>query len=197
MGRSIELLGLAAFNVFLVVGLSVTVLSRAGPGPVDRLTESNVTQFVNETTDISSGKRANMDKFGMTSFFMAHIADDGKFTNTISYEMPEVPVQQRVLEMGKTDFISRILQDLHTIERRETAVHVEHVGLNGDKTSAAVLTTTLERGLMSVSDEESGQSNLVPVSGRSYCEQTIVLNKHVIQMAGATCTTTISFMPNL
>lgn len=193
-----ELLGLASFNVFLALILTTAFLSQRESTAVDGLSETSIAAFVQETTDISSGKRTDMDAYGITTYFMEHVTDDGKFTTTISFEAPGGSgTQEKVMEMDKMSFISNLIQGLHSMEDHEAAVKIENITLADDGKSAKILTTTIERGMMPV-DDGSGGSTLTPVTGNSYCEQNIVLGKkNIIQMAGAVCTTNISASPAL
>ena len=196
MGKSLELLGLASFNVLIALVLSVTFLSRGG-GKIDHLTEANVTSFVQEMSDISGGKRPEMDPYSVTSYFMDHIAPEGKFKTTLRYSIPEMEDSEREMEMDKMNFISHTLQGLQTMADRETLVKVEYVHIDDSGKSAAVTTTNYERGLMPV-DDGSGEVNMMPVQGTSYCEQKIILSdKRQIQVKNATCTTELTFSEGL
>lgn len=190
MGKSFELLGLAAFNLFLALILSVTFLSGGGKNPDQgRLTESRVTSFIQEVTDISTGKRSDMDRYSITSFFMDHIADNGKFINTVQYDLPRVQAQEQVLEMNKLSFISHILQGMDT-EREEAEIHIEYIEILDEGRTAKIITTNTERGMMPY-DDGSGRPQYMPVRGQSFCEQTLALNNRHIQMVEATCSTAI------
>ena len=196
MGKSLELLGLASFNVMIALVLSVAFLSHAG-GKMDRLTEASVTAFITEVSEISAGKRKDMDPYSITSYFMTHITQDGSFKTTLRYSIPEMPDDERQMEMDKMNFISHTLQGLQTMADRETMVKVEFVQIEDGGKSAAITTTNYERGMMPV-DDGSGTVNMMPVQGTSYCEQKVILNdKRLIQMAGATCTTDITFSEGL
>lgn len=192
MGKSLELLGLAAFNVFIALILSATFLAKSGPS-VSALTEDNIRAFVTEAAAVSGGQRQDMDSYGVTDYFMGHIADDGLFTSTIAYDMPDMPASERTMEMDKMKFISNVLQGIQSMTRHETAVDIEYIKITDNGKSAHVVTTNYERGVMPM-DDGMGESNMVPVTGTSYCEQTLVLSgKNVIQMAGAKCNTNIDF----
>ena len=194
--KSMELMGLAALNVLVALVLSVTFLSHAG-GKMDVLTEPSVTDFINEMSEISSGKRKDMDQFSVTSYFMDHIAQNGSFKTTLRYSIPEMPDDERQMEMDKMNFISHTLQGLQTMADRETLVKVEFVQIESGGKSAAVTTTNYERGMMPI-DDGSGTVNMMPVQGTSYCEQKVIMNeKRIIQIASASCTTDITFSEGL
>ena len=104
MGKSFELLGLAAFNVFIAIILSAMFLTKDGAS-VRSLTETNIEQFVTEVAAVSGGKRDDMDSYSITKFFMDHIAENGLFTSEIEYAMPDMPASTRTLALDKLNFI--------------------------------------------------------------------------------------------
>lgn len=190
MGKSIELLGLAAFNIFIALILSATFLK--GNAGVPALTETNVTQFITEVSHVAGGQRADMDQFSITEYFMAHIADHGMFTSTIEFSLPDETSSSRRLEMDKNNYISHTLEGMKTMSKRETAVTIEYIKIAENGKSATVTTTNYERGVMPVEDG-FGEAQMLPVTGTSYCEQELVLTENVIQMAAANCSTSIDF----
>lgn len=195
MGKSIELLGLAAFNVFIALILCATFLSGNGGGKdrVETLTEDNVAIFIAEVSDVAAGKKQQMDGFGITEYLMTHIADHGVFKSTISFTMPDAPASSRELEMDKMNFISHTLQGMKTMEKRETVVKIDYIQIADNGKTASVTTTNRERGVMPV-DDGSGEMKKIPVEGTSYCEQKLELSdKKIIQMAEAKCSTSIDF----
>ncbi len=193
MGKSVELLGLAAFNVFLALILSIMFLSQADSNAITELTDAHVETFIQEVSDISSGQREDMDAYGVTSYFMEHLAEDSSFKTTLEYDIPDIPSGERVMEMDKLNFISHVLQGLQSMTRHETLVRIENITIDEEGKNAFVLTTNYERGVMPVSNG-NGDVSMIPVVGTSYCEQKIILaEKQNIQMAQANCNTSISF----
>ena len=192
MGKSFELLGLAAFNVFLALILSITFLG-GDKVSLDYLTKDHVEKFISEVNDITTGTRQDMDNYSVTSYFMKHIADDSKFVNNIKYEIPRVGTQERTMEMSKLDFISHILQGMQNGgDDRETSIAIEHIEIAEHGKAAKVITTNMESGMMPF-DDGSGSAQMLPVTGVSFCEQTVVLSDKNIQMETANCTTDVSF----
>lgn len=192
MGRSFELLGLAAFNIFIAMILAVTFISSNAAETHKTLTEANVREFIMEVANISSGQRRDLDAYAITSYFMNHIADGSRFRTVMQYEIPDMPRSERELEMDKMNFISHLLQGTQLVSRYETRVDIDYVRIAADGKRATAMTTSYERGLMPV-DDGSGTEQMMPVMGASYCEQAIVLADQSIKMAGAQCTTSISF----
>jgi len=192
MGKSIELLGLAAVNIIIAMVLSATFLTKSDTA-VKELTQANVEQFVNDVAQVSGGLREDMDQFSITKYFMKHIAEEGMFISTIEYAMPDMPSSERTLEMDKMNFISHVLQGMGTMNKHETAVQIEYIKIVDNGKRATVMTTNYERGVMPVEDG-FGDTQMMPITGTSYCEQELVLSTgNVIQMAGANCDTDINF----
>lgn len=191
MGKSFELLGLAAFNIFIAIILSTTFLT--GSRGIDTLTEDNVESFITEVAEVSGGQRENMDSYSVTHYFMNHIAENGQFTSKIEYAMPDMPASTRTLQMDKMNFISHILEGRKAMTRHETAVEIEYIQIADNGKRAKVMTTNYERGIMPI-DDGMGEARMVPVTGTSYCEQEVILSgKNIIQMATANCSTNINF----
>ncbi|MCB9991930.1 MAG: hypothetical protein H6867_11290 [Rhodospirillales bacterium] len=193
MGKSFEMMGLAAFNIFIAIILSSVFLTKGGSSSVNSLTESNIERFINDVTAISGGQRDDMDAYSVTDFLMTHIAENSNFKTEIEYGLPDMPSNMRTLEMDKMNFISHTLQGMKAMTRHESAVRIEYIKIADSGKSAKVMTTNYERGIMPVSDD-FGEARMMPVTGTSYCEQELVLSgKNVIQMAGANCSTSIDF----
>lgn len=192
MGKSFELLGLAAFNILLAIVLSAKFLS-GGADAVRALTQDNVAAFINEAANISAGKNEDMKKLDIIDYLMAHVSDDGVFKSTIDFTLPDAESDSRTLEMSKQEFISHVIEGLHAMDKHETAVTIEYVRISADGRNADVRTTNYERGMMPV-DDGMGGAEMMPVTGTSYCEQKLLLSeKNIIQMAGADCSTSINF----
>jgi hypothetical protein len=157
------------------------------------LSEDSIKAFLQEASEIAGGQRKEMDSYSITEYFMDHIAPEGQFRTTMRYNIPDMPENERVLEMDKMNFISNTLEGMHEMTARETLVKVEYVKIDPAGRNAEVVTTNYERGMMPVADD-SGDTNMMPVQGVSYCEQKLVLNdQRKIQMANAKCTTDLSF----
>lgn len=194
MGKSLELLGLVSLNMLVAMMLSVAFLPRGG---ITTLTETNVRGFIADMSAISAGERKDMDSYGIADYFMNHIAPDGVFKTTLRYKIPEMPEDERLMEMNKMEFISHTLQGMRTMDGRETRVNVEYIAIAPDGRSAAVTTTNYERGLMPV-DDGTGAMNMMPVYGTSYCEQKVILDeRRAIALSGANCYTDLTFTEGL
>jgi hypothetical protein len=125
---------------------------------------------------------------------MKHIDDSSTFTTSLEYDIPNVDGEKHTLELGKKDYISHVLEDVKHVKGAEATTNIEDIHIESGATRARVVTTSYERGEMSVTGADENPTTL-PVRGISYCEQTIVLKDHTIRMAGATCSTNIQSAP--
>jgi len=193
MGKSFELLGLATFNIILAMILSTTFLSGSNLPKLEKLTEDNVSIFLDEVASIASGSKKDMDSYAITSYFMGHISDDSLFKTTMQYSIDGMEDSSRELEMGKMSYISHVLQSAKMVNNYETLTKIDYVKVYNNGKRASAITTNYERGMMPM-DDGSGTQTMVPIIGTSYCEQEIILSEdNIIQMAGAVCTTDLSF----
>ncbi len=195
MVKTVELMGLATFNIFVALTLSATVLSGGkDDGSIKTLTEENITAFVNDVAAVSGGLKTEMDEHNIVEYFLAHMTENGRVKAAISYSLPqEGEEQKRDMDMGRMEYISYILQGLKAMKKHETKTRIDYIKVADDGQSAHVVTTNYERGMMPTQDA-FGDDTMVPVLGTSFCEQQIVLNgDKIIQMDGAECTTTINF----
>lgn len=190
MGRSLELMGMASFNVFLGLVLTVTFLSQNGSDKPTRLTEDGISTFIQEMADVAQGKRPELDQYGITTWFMDHIEDQSRFTATVNISQPNGTDNQRTLDMDRMNYISHVLQELKMVQERESRLNIEYVKINDDGRTASVVFTSLEKGRMPVADQ--GTEYTIPVTGMSYCEQKIALRNAVMKVSGGTCTTNIT-----
>ncbi len=192
MGKSLELLGLASFNVFLGLVVTITFLNQNGgkPAGATHLTEAGVSSFINEMTAISLGQKPEMDQYGVTTWFMDHIDEAGKFVSTINIARPDSTEEQKVLEMDRMNYISHVLTGLKSVQDRKANVQIEYIKIEEGGKLASVIFTNTEQGSMPVSNE--GGDFMIPVTGTSYCEQKIVLQDKKMKVSGATCTTNVN-----
>lgn len=190
MGKSVELLGMACFNVFLGMILTVSFVSQATKNGPSLLTEASVSDFVSEMTNVSWGKKADMDQYGITTWFMDHIVDSGTFTNTINISQPNGEDSQQVLEMDRMKYISQVLQEMKAVQNHHGQLNIEYVKIDDGGQSASVVFTSLERGDMPVASE--GTEYTIPVTGMSYCEQKIILQGKLMKVVNGTCTTNVT-----
>jgi hypothetical protein len=191
MGKSFELLGLMAFNVFLGLILSVNFINQTDAKLLSQLDEQNVAAFITQVADISTGKQG-MDHMDVTEYFMSHIADNGTFRNRISYSMAYINNEDQVMEMDKLTYISHVIQSLSSQRSHQSEMEIEYIEIAEAGESATVMTVNYEEGEMPV-QEAGGQARMIPVKGASYCEHELSLTEDKqIQLKGSNCMTDIS-----
>ncbi len=197
MGKSFELLGMAAFNTFLGLILAVTFLSQAGKNAVTSFTDQSVRAFVNEMTHMISKSNQEFDDYALTDYFMNHIDDAGRFTTTVSYSLPNAEEEKKeTLDMDKIKYISQVIQARKAMNQRGLETVIEYVDVDDSGKKATVITTNTERGMMKMTQED-GTYTEVPVTGISYCEQALTFDGKRIKIASATCSTTVNFTDSL
>ncbi len=189
-GKSFELMGMAAFNMFLAMILSVTFMSQSGNSSLNRLTEENISQFIKESTAISSGTREGMDQLGIAEYLMKHIQDGSIFKSTVQIDIENAAEKERDLAFDKKNYIGHVLEGLKAMKDHEESTRIENIQIADGATHAKVITSSVERGSLQV-DAGTGEPVMTPVRGISYCEQNIILKDRTIRMAGAVCSTSI------
>lgn len=189
-GKSLELLGMAGFNVFLGLTLTVTFLNQnGGKAAPNRLTEERVSMFVTEMTDVALGKNPELDQFAVTTWLMKHLDDDSLFLTNMNIAKPDGNETQEKLEMNRMDYISHVLKDNKAVKNREATLHIEYVKIEEGGKTALVVFTSREKASVPVSSD--GHEYEIPISGTSYCEQKITMRDTVIKVSSANCTTNV------
>ncbi|MCB1555944.1 MAG: hypothetical protein KDJ15_01385 [Alphaproteobacteria bacterium] len=194
MGKTLELLGMMAFNVTLILVASAALLNKASPAaaPISFLTEENITAFVREVTAVSGGE-SGRDAYSVTEFLIDHIAADATFKAVVKYDMPGDGTQEEVLSLEKMDFIGRVLEGQKTMQNHQSDVTLEYAVIAPDGKTARIMTTSRENGGLPTTDP-FGDSVVVSVGSTSYCEQGLSLDESGhIQIKIADCTTYIEF----
>lgn len=188
-GKSFELMGLAAFNVFLAVILSVTFLSQAESVAPGTLTRPAIENFLKEVSSLSAGKDTKLDQYGLTAYLMRHITDDGTFRSSVSYQIYD-RTDQKDMALDKMSYITTLIQGRQRFMDYETSMRIDLVDITPDGMSANVTTTNFERGRIMI-DDGFGGATPAPVRSVSYCTQKLVLAEKIVKMAGADCTTNV------
>ena len=199
-GKSLELLGMVGFNLFLGMTLTVTFLGGGDNAPT-RLTEANVSAFVKDMTEVALGKNpasdekaVSFDQYAITTWLMRHMDEDSKFQAHINISQPNGLSRQEKLDMNRLDYISQVLKDNKSVKSREANLHVEYVRVDAGGKGASVVFTSMEKARMPVPSENGGYE--IPVTGTSYCEQKIVIEDAVIKVSASTCTSNVSLSEN-
>lgn len=162
-------------------------------GKIKRLSEDNITEFIEKTADLTSGQNAEMSLSEVVAYFENHLDEDSHFKSTMQFNVPGYPAQKTSMSLDKKEFIANVQKGAQTVEGYENTITIKNIRISKDKTKATVETVGLEQGMMEVADE-TGQSQIVPIEGTSKCSQIIKLSDEgVIQMYNAKCDTTVSF----
>lgn len=195
MGKSFELLGMMAFQTFLLLIVSVSIMATSKEKTQKELTRATVENFIHELSDITGGRNKDIDAYGVTEYLMTHLSQDGEYKTLMSINedrLRNIPEEEIV--MDKLEYISNVLQGLKSIEQHKAEIQIEHVDITPDGKEARVYLTNYEEGNMPVPNED-GSYDIFPMAGTSYCEQVLTLTaKKTIQLSSESCTTDISFI---
>ncbi len=159
----------------------------------DHLTEDNITDFIQRTTEISSGQNSDLSQSEITAYLQAHLHKKVRFKSTMRYNIPGFPSKNSSMSLGKKEYIESLQQGANALSDYETNIEIQDIKFSTDKMKATVFTTSTESGTMPVNGAEGQGSIDIPIDGESSCTQILTLKKGIIQIYNATCTTTISF----
>lgn len=187
--KTFELLGLAGFNVFLGMMLTVTLFDKGEQPKASRMTEASINAFINDMTHMALGLKPEMDQYATTMWFMDHLSETSKFKTNTNIEQADGRIREARAEMGRMDYISNILKEQKTVQKRATQVKVEYVKIEDEGKMASVIFTSEESGMIPLNSEAGSYE--VPVRGTSFCEHQLEFKDHKIIVAGGTCTTNI------
>jgi hypothetical protein len=180
-------------SALLFLAFFVPTPSRA-QDKIDKLTEENITTFIQETTEISAGQRADMSMEQVIEYLDRHIDKNGFFKSTMKYSMPEQPSQETTMNLDKKDFLKSIEAGSKAVNGYETEIDIRDIKISRDEKKATVQTTGREQASMPL--DIDGQLTEVPVEGLSSCLQILMLSDEgMIQMLNANCTTEITLAP--
>ncbi len=160
---------------------------------ITKLTEKNVTDFIQKTADLTSGKNVDMGSDEVSAYLEKHLDDDARFKSSMQFNVPGHPPQSNALALGKAEFIAQVQQGAQAVDGYENETEVKKVKISKDGTRATVETKGFESGTMMFADQ-SGAMQEVPIEGTSTCNQILKLSDEgVIQMYNANCVTKITF----
>lgn len=197
MGKSFEMLGLAAFNVFLAMVMAVNIMSGGDENStsekLERLDKHHVEAFVEKVSAmLNNTGEQEWSAYNIAQYLNRHISADSQFHSVLSYRSSDLPVNDTQLTLSKNEYIAHAIQGRDSMARHETKTIIEFVEILDDGKRARAVITNYERGIMN-QGQGTGTGGL-PVSGMSYCEQDFVLSENnLIQMDGASCSTEMTF----
>ena len=159
----------------------------------DTLNEDNITEFLQDISDQTSGNGLESSPDSIKTFLQRHLHKNARFKSKMEYNIPGQPTQQKSMSLDKQQFINNTGAGSNALDGYESEVEIVDIRLSGDKTKATVKTNGFESGYIEV-DDGNGYMAEVPMNGISSCTQIIMLNdNHVIQLYHANCETTINF----
>lgn len=200
-GKSLELLGMVGFNIFLGMTLTVTFLGGDGNNAPTRLTEATVSNFVKDMTEVALGKNPApdeknlaLDQYAITTWLMRHVNEDSQFLANVNITQPNGMNRQETLQMNRLDYISQVLKDNKAVKSREADLHVEYVRIDAGGKGASVVFTSMEKARLPIPSENGSYE--IPVTGTSYCEQKLVIEDTIIKVSSSSCTSNVSLSEN-
>lgn len=183
-----------------IIGVSVIGLSGYAHAQVKmkrfkKLSEDNVTAFIEDTTAITSVKNVSRDDSKVNAYLKQHIDSKARFKTSITYILPGLPPQQKDLSLNKADYIDQVKQGAGSVEHYNSEIEITGIDISKDKKRASVNTVSTETGIMQV-PQEDGTIEDVPIEGTSECFQVLKIGKKgYIQMFSANCKTRMEFQP--
>lgn len=188
--RTFELLGLASFNVFLGMVLTVTFIGQSGGKPqATHMTEASINNFVRDMNNVALGLKPDMDQYATTMWFMDHLSETSTFKSNTHIEQADGRTREATNEMGRMDYISNILKEQKSVQKREATVNIEYVKIAEEGKAASVIFTSVESGMIPYATEAGSYE--VPIRGTSFCEQDLIFKDQKIIVSGSKCTTNI------
>lgn len=160
---------------------------------ISSLTKSNVTDFIEETTSMTSGDSFYDDHDAIIEYLKKHIHEDARFISTLRFTFPGLSPQDTRMSLGKEEFINSVDKGDKALTNYENEIEITSVRISRDKKKATVKTTGSESGELPTPTEDGGVQN-VPVDGVSECTQILTLEGGVIQMFNANCLTSIDLL---
>jgi len=176
---------LAGFTVFSLILMTASTHAMA-----ERLTEDNVSDFIQETSRLTAAQYAeDFDKDAVRDYLDKHLHEDARFKSTMSYAIPGHDAQRNAISLDKKKYIESIMDAPKALGGYDIDIEITDIRIAKDGANAIVQTRSREQGTMEVPG-----AGAVPMEGVSNCNQVLVMSKRdVIQMYSAQCQTDIQF----
>lgn len=182
------------FVTAIFIALTLGPASSRAEEKLTKLTDQNITDFILKTTEITTGRNAELSTEQITDYLDQHVEKGARFKSTMKYNIPGYPAQETSMSLDKTDFIESVKKGAENVADYANEIKIESIKISTKGDKATVGTTSTESGMMPMS-VDGVTSQMVPVDGSSSCTQILTLEKGVIQMYGAQCVTIINFTP--
>jgi len=159
-----------------------------------KLTMDNVSAFIEDTSVLTSNQNIDRDDAKIEAYLDKHIDKKARFRTSIRYMMPNLPAQEKVLTLKKEDYIGQVKQGADSVDHYHSEIEIGDIKISKNKKTASVNTVMTESGIMQVPGE-NGDTQEIPIDGRSECFQVLKLaKKGHIQMYSANCNTIMQFL---
>jgi len=129
------------------------------------LTIDNVTAFIEDTSALTSNQNIERDDDKISRYFDKHIDKKARFRSGITYNMPGLPAQKRILTLEKDDYIEQVKTGAENIEHYHSDIEISEISISKNKKTAGVSTIMTESGIMQAPDE-NGEMQDIPIDGR-------------------------------
>lgn len=183
-------------GIYLSLILCFTLTSPAHAAKHNKLTDSNVRNFVEDATALTTGDN-DLSVDQTVRFLKKHLHKKARFKSVISYILPGFPPQDTALSFDKDDYIENIKNSVGAVEGHESVVEIKSIHITSNGKQAIVITDSKETGVMQVPLPDK-TTEAVPIEGFTHCNQIIRLSRRgVIQMYNAVCDTKVEFINNL
>lgn len=173
---------------FFLIIFCVSAQSSYAQNKIATLSESDVTAFIQNMTDITSGENLSHSQGAIVQFLDRHLHPKARFKSALQYNIPGFPTQESSVALNKEQFIENIQAGSQTLDNYNTSVEIRDIRISKDGKKATLSTIGKESGIMNTAGQQ------FPVEGDSTCSQIIMLSDQgIIQVYNANCKTTIRF----
>ena len=162
------------------------------------LTEQNIRDFIREVGEISTGQRPDMMDEDVANYFMNHMTERGRFKSKMRYEIPNFPLQENEISLGRDEYISSIVAGRYMMEDYSADVQIQDLKISGNGKQATFTSIVTEKGRMPfpTDPQKPKELEVIPITGKTVCEQKLAVSyNNFIQMAQADCETAMNFDP--
>lgn len=177
----------------MFICVSMALPARADD-PIRALTEANIKDFIENTTDVTTGNSHELSAKKIAEYLDLHVDDKAVFKSLMKYNIPGMPPQEASLHLNKDQFMSSVTQGAEKVEGYETLVEIDEIKISSNGEKAFVKTTNTEYATMPIPSQNDGDAEEVPIEGVSKCTQILSLHHGAIQMFSANCVTEVNFL---
>ena len=186
---------LTIMTIIIAVSAAQRTVAQAVSKKLKSLTTDNVSAFIEDTSILTSNQNIDRDDAKIAAYLDRHINKQARFRTSITYILPGLPDQEKVLALKKEDYIEHVKKGADSVEHYHSEIDIGDIKISKNKKTASVTTVTTESGIMQVPGD-NGEMEEVSLDGTSECFQVLRLGKKgYIEMYSANCTTVMQFLP--